>query len=65
MLVLTRKIGQELVIDGNIRLIVLSIKGDKIRVGIEAPPDVRVDRAEVHERRVRLAEPRSRSLQLV
>jgi carbon storage regulator len=50
MLVLTRKIGQEIVIDGHLRITVLSVKADRVRVGITAPPEVRVDREEVHER---------------
>jgi carbon storage regulator len=57
MLVLSRKIGEEIIIDGRIRVVITSIKGDKIRVGITAPPDVRVDRAEVHQRRAEFAEP--------
>jgi len=51
MLVLTRKVGEEIVIDNNIRVTITSIKGDKVRIGITAPPDVTVDRAEIHERR--------------
>ncbi len=50
MLVLTRKIGEAIVIDGGIRVIVTAIKGDKVRIGIEAPPDVRVNREEIHRR---------------
>ena len=51
MLVLTRRPGEQIVIDGNIRLTVVSVHGDRIRIGIEAPPSVVVDRQEVHERR--------------
>jgi carbon storage regulator len=51
MLVLTRRPGEEIVIDGCIRLTVVSVKGDRIRLGIEAPPSVVVDRQEIHERR--------------
>jgi carbon storage regulator len=51
MLVLTRRTGEEIVIDGNIRLTVISVKGDRIRIGIDAPPSVVVDRQEIHERR--------------
>jgi carbon storage regulator len=57
MLVLTRQIGQEIIIDGNIRVTITSIKGDKVRVGITAPPSVRVDREEVHRRIHEFAEP--------
>jgi len=51
MLVLTRRPGEEIVIDGNIRITVVSVKGDRIRIGIDAPPSVVVDRQEIHERR--------------
>lgn len=59
MLVLTRQIGQEIVIDGNIRVTITSVKGDRVRIGISAPPDVRVDREEVHRRLMEFAEPTS------
>jgi len=56
MLVLTRSLGQEIVIDGDIHVIVLGIQGNKIRLGINAPPIIRVDRAEIHDsRRARAA----------
>ena len=51
MLVLTRKTGEEIIIDGHIRVTVTAVRGDKVRLGISAPPDVRVDRAEIHQRR--------------
>jgi carbon storage regulator len=51
MLVLTRKVGEEIVIDGNIRVTVLEVKGGKIRLGITAPPHIPVDREEVHQKR--------------
>ena len=51
MLVLTRDIGEEIVIDGHIRVIVLAVRGEHVRLGISAPPSVRVDRQEVHARR--------------
>lgn len=49
MLVLTRRLGQEIVIDGRIRIQVTAVQGDRVRLGITAPKDVLVDRAEVHE----------------
>ncbi len=52
MLVLTRQIGEEIMIDGNIRLTVVAIKGDRVRLGINAPLSVQVDRKEVHDRRL-------------
>ena len=51
MLVLARKLGQEIVIDDNITLKVLSVKGGTVRLGIEAPQSVPVERAELKERR--------------
>jgi carbon storage regulator len=47
MLVLTRRVGEEIVIDGNIRLTVVMVKGQTIRLGITAPPAVRVVRQEL------------------
>jgi carbon storage regulator len=52
MLVLTRKIGEEIVIDGNIRVTVLDVKGGKVRLGVKAPAEISVDREEVHQRRL-------------
>ena len=54
MLVLTRNIGEKIVIDDNIRVTIVGIKGGKVKLGIEAPDDVRVDREEVHQRRAEL-----------
>jgi carbon storage regulator len=51
MLVLTRRLGEEIVIDDDIRVTVTAIQGDKIRLGVTAPKFITVDRAEVHERR--------------
>lgn len=47
MLVLSRKLEQEILIGGNIVLKVVSIKGGVIRLGISAPNDVRIVRAEL------------------
>jgi carbon storage regulator CsrA len=51
MLVLTRKIGDEIIIGGNIRVKIVSVKGDRIRIGIDAPTEVTVNRAEIQERK--------------
>ena len=58
MLVLTRKAGEKLVISDNIIIILLSCDGGQVRVGIDAPREVRVD-AELIERQddLRLGEP--------
>ena len=50
MLVLTRKPGEQLVIGNNIRITIVSVGPGRVKIGIEAPPDVRVDRQEIHEK---------------
>ena len=57
MLVLTRKIGESIVIGNNIKVTITSIERNKVRLGIEAPPEVRVDREEVWKRVMEFAEP--------
>ena len=47
MVVLTRRTGEEIVIDGDIRIVVIGIRGGRIRLGVTAPPTVRVDRGEI------------------
>lgn len=49
MLVLTRKAGETVVIGGGITLTVLEVRGDGIRIGIDAPRDVEIHRGEVLE----------------
>jgi carbon storage regulator len=51
MLVLTRRLGEAVVIDGNITLTVVAIEGNHARIGIRAPLAVCVDRQEVHDLR--------------
>jgi carbon storage regulator len=52
MLVLSRRVGEEIIINDNIRVTVVAVKGDRVRLGIVAPRDVTVDRSEVHQRRM-------------
>ena len=47
MLSLSRHVGQEIVIDGEIRVIVTSVEGQRVRLGITAPAHVRIRRREV------------------
>jgi len=63
MLVLSRKIGEVIIINHSIRVTVSSIKGDKVRLGIEAPADVRIHREEVFRRLNEFAEPEKTSVQ--
>jgi carbon storage regulator len=50
MLVLTRKVGQEIRIGEDITVVVVRIQGDKVRLGIDAPPHVQIHREEVRRR---------------
>jgi carbon storage regulator len=49
MLVLSRKKDERIVIGDNISLCVVDIRGDKVRLGIEAPPEITVHRQEVYD----------------
>ena len=50
MLILTRGEGQIITIGDNIRVTIVEVRGDKVRVGIDAPRDLQVMRAELLER---------------
>ena len=50
MLVLTRWVGETIVIGDNIKVSVLAANGNQIRIGIEAPRDVAVHREEIYQR---------------
>lgn len=49
MLVLARKTGQSIVINDNIELLVIEVRGDQVRLGIEAPKSIPVHRKELLE----------------
>lgn len=49
MLVLSRKVDDGIVIGDNVVIRVLGVKGNQVRIGIDAPRDVKVNRAEVLE----------------
>ena len=49
MLVLSRKKGERIVINDNIVITIVEVRGDKVRLGIEAPKDVGVHRQEVYD----------------
>ena len=53
MLVLTRRTGESIIIGNGIRLTVVSVGPGRVKIGVEAPPSVRVDREEVHARVLR------------
>ena len=50
MLVLTRTVNQKIVVEGGIEITIMSVKGHKVRIGIEAPPNVKVLRSELLEK---------------
>jgi carbon storage regulator len=49
MLILSRRLGESIVIDGRIHVKIVRVEGDVIKVGIEAPADVPVHRKEIYE----------------
>ncbi len=49
MLVLSRKKNESIVINDDIRIVIVDIRGDKVRLGVEAPMDVPVHRKEVYD----------------
>lgn len=55
MLVLSRKRSESIMI-GEVEVMVVQIRGDKVRLGIAAPPEVPVDRMEVHQAKQRAAQ---------
>ncbi|HYX73412.1 MAG TPA: carbon storage regulator CsrA [Steroidobacteraceae bacterium] len=50
MLILTRRIGESVMIGDDVSLKVLGVKGDQVRVGIDAPKHIAVHREEIYER---------------
>ncbi len=53
MLVLSRKVGEMLVIDGNITVRVVRIQGNRITLGIEAPSNVKILRGELNQQKAK------------
>jgi carbon storage regulator len=49
-LILTRRTGESVKIGDNVTVTVLGVKGNQVRIGIDAPRDVRVDREEIRDR---------------
>ena len=50
MLILTRRVGEALMVGDNTKIVVLGVKGSQIRLGINAPKDVQVHREEIYKK---------------
>ena len=50
MLVLSRKKNESIYVNGNIRVVIVDVRGDKVQLGVEAPREVSVYRSEVLEK---------------
>ena len=50
MLILTRRVGESVIIGDNITLTVLGVRGHQVRLGVDAPKDVSVHREEIYQR---------------
>ncbi len=55
MLVLTRRLGEEIVIDDRIRVKLVAVFGNRVKLGIDAPKEVTVHRHEIQRRRLEFA----------
>ena len=47
MLVLRRKVGERIIVDGVISISVLAVEGERVKIGINAPPDITIVREEL------------------
>jgi carbon storage regulator len=61
MLILTRRVGETVMIGNEVTVTVLGVKGNQVRIGVNAPKDVAVHREEIYERIKREEDTESRA----
>jgi len=64
MLILTRRAGEALMVGENVRVTVLGVKGNQVRIGVDAPKEVAVHREEIYDRIKKEKESRLESLDI-
>ena len=59
MLILTRHIGEKVKIGDDVTLTVVDLRGNQVRIGIQAPRDIEIDREEIRKRKQRVSKQRA------